>query len=305
MFSFIGICLYSLSYVVVGTDPVNNVWCQDNTRYSQMEPSCVVQGVLFLVFGLATLLWWAISSINLFLQVVKKRKDVINREIIAHVFAWGIPIILASVGLGLRAYGFYYITPLCFVHAQISDLSLVDYSYILFYYPGAVLCIISVLCIGITSYHIIKYSNALKEHNIHSLTRKANIRLFFWCCMLLLIFVGMAAYRVYLTVITAAFINDTSKWIACEVLKAGGFPTTTTCIPPTPVNFGFSCLIWLVFSSIGTVTFLCFGASPAMFKFWKILWTLIKSRQWHEISNFIHKPISYDSWSQKLKDSLN
>lgn len=99
--------LYSASFIVGGTDPVNTVWCEDDTRYSNMSPACVIQGnvatshvqashnlgALFLVFGLATLIWWTLSAIGVYIRVVKKKRDLIERESLYHLVAWGFPLI--------------------------------------------------------------------------------------------------------------------------------------------------------------------------------------------------------------------
>jgi len=74
LYSFLSQMLFALCFLVGGTDPIHNVWCKEPDTYSTLRtmPACGAQGVLFIMFGLSSSVWWAINSGSLYFQLTKK-----------------------------------------------------------------------------------------------------------------------------------------------------------------------------------------------------------------------------------------
>eukprot|EP00026_Physarum_polycephalum_P004500 Phypoly_transcript_04521.p1 GENE.Phypoly_transcript_04521~~Phypoly_transcript_04521.p1 ORF type:complete len:618 (+),score=33.36 Phypoly_transcript_04521:251-2104(+) len=330
LYSYISQLLFALAFVMPGPFP-QSTWCANSTTFAtSSNPACGTQAFLFVVFGLSSSFWWAISSSIMFRQLENPNYRISRRkELLYWAIALGVPIIPFIIGVRLGVVTFYWLTPFCFIQYLIGDTTL-DYHYILFYIP---LCIPMLVAMGFiigTVYKITKHSLSMKatfkgqEQTSGISLLKVNVRLLVWCACLFMFFFTIIIYRSVLEKKWAPLQNAAYAWGVCKVKSELGVGTDQDCPEskfPEPLNYPGTVVHYIVTTSLGTLSFLAFGTTKQVFYFWRYIVGFVRRREWAELRdlltnektfaalrmrdlrNTVQAPISLDTLKRSSKTS--
>jgi len=296
LYWFVSILLMSLAFLMGGSDPIDNAWCDGPTRPGK-NARCTAQGFLIVVFAFSYAIWSCITSIALTRQisfaVENKHFDVLRYEKRLSLIAWGIPILLGIIFGASGLYQFSYLDGICIIHSKnLADQGFFTGS--LIYWPIDFVGLIAIIWWIIAS---IKVFKQIRKANIAASNPiyLANLRLLAWGIISSLCMIYSIWFHFHLMSIASSNNTETSEWFACSVRQSLTADPLTSCRskPPNPDAILYACIYWSILASLGIYTFACFGTRWTVMMHYYVLLSYVFRLEWDELKSFITNEAIY------------
>jgi len=287
--------LFTLGFLLNGYTNYESLWCENAVEIATMYNSslCSFQALLTFYFGLASAIWFAILSFNLFLQIKfwDKEFNSIKLERIYHSIAWGFPIltVIINFAAGNVSYPPAYVS--CFI--SIAYNSWLQYA--TFYIPVTVSIAVISVCSAWTIYLLAKGLNA----NVW----RPHVRLLFFLIWTLYVNFLLVEQRFYQGVHQDDYSDSLAEWTECKIYHSLGVPTNSTCnIDHPPDRISLPTYIADLVSGVGSgaIGFVAFGLDLTNLKFWKEFVLLLFTLNWAGLKSLINLPVA-----DKRRPSVN
>jgi len=187
---------------------VEEIWCEnDHSPAGWHQPMCVIQGLVFHFFGLASYMWWCCVLIHMFYVVARSRKLTSDFSFLYKYFlcfSYGIPTVGCIIALANKKY-LYVGGVMCFIDDSNDGL----WQYALFF-GWLYLSLIIGICVAATtiwSMRVGRMKNALGRNAVDAFTAKMIV---VWVIVLGAM-VCMSALRVDGTVNQDGYIPDSER----------------------------------------------------------------------------------------------
>lgn len=277
MFS-IAVWIIALMFIV-GLGATNShpseIGCKDDyTDYVRFRDGgvCVFQGVVLYWSAAASVLWWSVSAIDLFIRIVLGKRvsgaQARTYQIVYQVAAWGIPTLGVFIGLGVKGFGRNTALPMCFF----ADDAVYWLQWTIWYYPIGFAIFLGAFTMGSIVWVMFK-SAARTGTRKKAGWWKQQIRPICFILEFSLIFTFILAYRLYLWRNEREFADAVSVWVSCLMANPDRSKCTDrpTSLPPVA-------LLWLLILSTagqGIWNFLMFWTQKNNITLW---WGLLTGK---------------------------
>eukprot|EP00026_Physarum_polycephalum_P008274 Phypoly_transcript_08356.p1 GENE.Phypoly_transcript_08356~~Phypoly_transcript_08356.p1 ORF type:complete len:378 (+),score=54.52 Phypoly_transcript_08356:340-1473(+) len=295
--------LMAVSFFIGGPTPRENLWCDDPATYATAysNPRCGAQAFFFHVFGLASIMWWAVIAYHMFASVyLNQAPELGKREKYYHLFAWGIPIVLAIAALATDSYAFAPPAAWCYIHdrsfsnnynTSYKSEAGIAMDYWLFYIPLGLCILASFVFLAFVFWTVFQVLRKAKSLRKGGADLRIQGRIIFFLIFLFVLFIIIFQWRVGLDVQDVSAIKSLDlAWGICKVKINLGLTTDNSGCPedhvPRRVNFANTTFETVLAASFGLVIFVAFGSDPAVYIFWAKLFRL---RSWDDIKAFIYE----------------
>jgi len=286
-----------------------DVWCDDNDRPNTFGgPACTIQGIIFVYFTLASVLWWLVVSFNLLLLVTKVQPPSVKLDWMDyfrglrfpkgwlrwetlflgyHIFAWVPPFIPLIIALGAHRLGYGGHDLWCTIHSGDAVKFIVDSTGSITFTGGdpaniwnlilLTVPILSIVFIGIVILITVVIVGLIRMGWRFFLQQW---RLFLFILFYIWIYTFVFSFQIHLAVQANSQYQAYTDYINCAYLQQLFQDTSSPLLQPLAcsspdISGKVSFPLWFIVafneSSQGLLLLLLYGTSIRFFKMWYLL----------------------------------
>jgi len=252
--------------------------CEDDSAPNDFGgAACTVQGILWVYFTLAGVIWWLVIAVNMVVSLLYPKSPFMEKygAYIYHV-SWLFPLVPLVIGLANKRIG-YGGDIWCTVH--LTDTTVTFETTVdgvnaiadedIFYWKVGLLIIPMCTVIGIGMIVIVAMITLLivrRDLSIKYLIEQWRLAVFFvfyvWIYIFLFVFWGVLNGNI------GEQLDEYEEYLTCTFLKGSNFDFTGECPLDRKISFPLWFIGCFILSTQGILVFVIFGTSPALWKGW-------------------------------------